>query len=85
MSVREPLRVRLTDERHATELARQLTGLDDTSVQADGPGWEVVVACTVTDSVIVRVLDSLRRTLAGQPTATALVLLDGCEYHFEAE
>jgi hypothetical protein len=86
MAVREPLRVRVTDERHANGLAEELIGVDDVSVQHDGgDGWEVVVDCTLTDRIVVRVLDGLRRTLAGDPTASALLLMDGREYQLQGE
>jgi hypothetical protein len=80
-----PFKVRLGDERHAAGLAQELKAIDGISVERDDPWWEVVIDGAVTDRLVVSVLDGLRRTLAGEPTATACVVLDGREYQFESE
>lgn len=85
MAGSEPLKVRLCDERHAAELAHELTGIEEISVHRNGCGWEVVVDCAMTDRIISRVLDSLRRTLAGGPAGAAFVSIDGREYEFDAD
>jgi hypothetical protein len=82
---RDPFKVRLGAERHATGLAHELEEIDDISVQHNGRWWEVVIGSVITDQVVVSVLDGLRRTLAEEPATTAVVFLDGREYQFEGD
>jgi hypothetical protein len=77
---REPLRVRLSEERHAVVLARELDDVEGLDVQRRDGNWEVTVDGSRGDRLIVRVLNAVSAALAGEPTATALVLLDGREY-----
>ena len=81
----EPFRIRLADERHAHELAHELAAIDGISVEQNGDPREVLIGGAITDRVVTGVLDGLRRALAGEPTATAWVFLDGREYQFESE
>jgi hypothetical protein len=81
----EPLRVRLAEERHAVALAHELVGLATLDVHAQDGGWEVTIEGVKSESLVVRVLEAVRRTLADQPTASAQVLLDGHEYVMQGE
>jgi hypothetical protein len=83
--VREPLRVRLAEEEQALALARELTGIDGLEVEPEDGGWQVSVSDRGSDRVVVQVLDAVRRALAGQPSASARVLLDGREYQLQGE
>jgi hypothetical protein len=80
-----PLRVRVAEERQAIALAQELIGIVRLDVYPENGAWEVALECGKTDRVLVRVLDAVRRTLAGEPTASALVLLDGRGPHMEGE
>ena len=42
-------------------------------------------ANNLTNNLVARVLDAVRRSLAGEPSASALVTLDGHEYHLQGE
>jgi hypothetical protein len=83
--VREPLRVQLAEEEQAHALARELTGIDGLEVGRYDGGWQVSVSELGGDRVVVQVLDAVRRALAGQPDASARVLLDGREYRLQGE
>jgi 3'-phosphoadenosine 5'-phosphosulfate sulfotransferase len=83
--VREPLRVRLAEEEQALALARELAGIDGLELGREDGGWQVSVSDRGGDRLVVRVLDAVRRALAGQPEASATVLLDGREYRLEGE
>jgi hypothetical protein len=84
-SMLEPLRVRLAEERHATALADELLGLARLDVQPQGGAWEVTIQDVKSDSLVTRVLDAVRRTLADQPDASAQVFLDGHQYRMQGE
>jgi hypothetical protein len=81
----EPFKIRLAAERHAAGLAHELAAIDGIRVERNGDRREVVIAGAITDRVVSSVLDGLRRAVAGDPTATAWVFLDGREYEFESE
>ena len=81
----EPLRIRLAEERHAVALANELGGVARLDVNAQDGGWEVTGDGVKSDSLVVSVLEAVRRTLANQPTASAQVLLDGHEYVMQGE
>jgi len=83
--VREPVRIRVDDERHAVALTQELFGIAGLEVQQDRDAWEVRLANVDGDRVVVQVLDAVRRALAGDPEATALVKLDGREYRMRGE
>ena len=76
-----PLRVRVAEERQAIALAQELIGIVRLDVYPENGAWEVALECGKTE----RVLDAVRRTLAGEPTASALVLLDGRGPHMQGE
>jgi len=83
--VLEPLRVWLAEEEQALALARELAGIDGLELGREDGGWQVSVSDRGGDRLVVRVLDAVRRALAGQPEASATVLLDGREYQLEGE
>ena len=93
--MREPLVVRVEDETRAIALAHELMLQGNTvvcSIVLTRPGlrrrdgaWEPAVDGADTDRLVVRVLDAVRQVLAGEPTATALVQMDGREYQMNGE
>jgi hypothetical protein len=82
---REPVRIRLGEERHAIALAHELVGLTRLDLRRETGCWEVAVGGAESGRLLVRVLDAVRGVLAGQPSASALVLLDGHEYRMQGE
>jgi 3'-phosphoadenosine 5'-phosphosulfate sulfotransferase len=83
--VREPLRVRLAEKEQALALARELAGIDGLEFGREDGGWQVSISDRGGDRLVVQVLDAVRRALAGQPHASATVLLDGREYQLQGE
>jgi hypothetical protein len=81
----EPLRVRLIDEHHAAALAHELGDLDGFELRPLDGIWEATVDGVLGDRVVVRVLNAVRRALAGDTTARAVVLLNGREYEVDGE
>jgi anti-sigma B factor antagonist len=77
----DPFRITVDEERQAVALAQELTGFSDVDLQRDRDRWVVSLRARHSANVVVRVLDAVRRSLAGDPTASALVTLDGREYH----
>jgi len=82
--VREPLQVRLAEEEQALALTRELAGIGGLEVGRENGGWQVSIG-DGGDRMVVHVLDAVRRALAGQPTASATILLDGREYQLQGE
>ena len=80
-----PLRVRLSEERHATALAQELRDLEGFALQRVNGHWDATVAGVLGDKIIVRVLNAVRTALDGEPSASALVFLDGREYEVQAQ
>jgi hypothetical protein len=83
--MREPLKVRLNEEAQAHAVVRELAGIDGVAVEPGSGAWEVTVGDRNGDRLVVAVLDAVRRALAGQPTESALVFLDGHEYQLQGE
>jgi len=83
--VREPLRVRLREKEQALALAHELAGIDGLECGREDGGWQVSISDRGGDRLVVQVLDAVRRALAGQPDASATVLLDGREYQLHGE
>ena len=83
--MKEPLKVRLAQEEHAQAVVRELAGIDGVALQGAGGAWEVTVGNGTGDRLVVAVLVAIRRALTGQPTASALVFLDGREYQLQGE
>jgi hypothetical protein len=85
----DPLRISFDEERHAVALAQQLNGVSDVDLHAERDRWVVSLRArhtnNLTNNLVVRVLEAVRRSLTGEPTATALVTLDGHEYHLQGE
>jgi len=79
----DPLRITVDKERHAVALAQELIGFSDVDLHPERDGWVVSLRAGHTDNLAVRVLDAVRRSLAGEPTASALVTLNGHEYHMQ--
>jgi hypothetical protein len=82
---REPLRVRVDEEPRAAALADTLGELAAVELRPDGAGWEVVVDYAGSGPLLVSVLNAIRDALAGQSSASALVLFDGHEYWMRGE
>jgi outer membrane lipoprotein SlyB len=75
----------LSEEAQAHALVRELAGINGVAVGGVAGAWEVTVGDGTGDRLVVAVLDAVRRALTGQPTASALVLLDGREYQLQGE
>lgn len=83
MSSVNPLRVTVDEERHAIALAHELMAVSDVDLRPERDKWVVSLSAGRTNNFVVRVLDAVRRSLAGSPTASALVTLDGHDYHMQ--
>jgi hypothetical protein len=81
----DPLRITVDEERQAVALAHELISVSDVDLHPEGDGWVVSLSAGHADNFVVRVLDAVRRSLAGDPPASALVTLDGREYHMQGE
>ena len=81
----EPLRIRVGEERHAAALADELAGLAPIEVGRTSDAWEVSIDGLQTSTLVVSTLEAIRRTLSGQPSATAEVVLDGDTYRIDGE
>jgi anti-anti-sigma factor len=79
----DPLRITVHEERQAVALAQELIGVSEVDLQRKGDRWVVSLKAGHTGNLVVPVLDAVRRSLAGEPTASALVTLDGHEYHMQ--
>jgi anti-anti-sigma factor len=79
----DPLRITVDEERQAVALAEELIGVSDVDLHPERDRWVVSLKARHTDNLVVRALDAVRRSLAGKPTASALVTLDGHEYHMQ--
>jgi anti-sigma B factor antagonist len=77
----DPLRITVDEERHAVALAQELIGVSDVDLHPERDGWVVSLRAGHTDNLVVRVLHAVRRSLGGEPTASAT--LDGHEYHMQ--
>jgi hypothetical protein len=81
----EPLRVRLSEERQAEAVARELRGVVRFDLEHREGRWEVTVRGVLGDKLVVRVLNAVRRGLDGKSAAPAFVLLNGREYELDGE
>ena len=85
----DSLRISFDEERHAVALAQRLSGVSDVDLHPERDSWVVSLRAghtnNLTNNLIARVLDAVRRSLAGEPTVSALVSLDGHEYHLQGE
>jgi hypothetical protein len=80
-----PLVVTLASEHHAAVVAGELGALGAVDLKRDGASWHVSVRRVPSDAIVVQVLDAVRAALRGDPGASALVRLDGREYHMNGE
>ncbi|HST14716.1 MAG TPA: hypothetical protein VLJ44_07700 [Gaiellaceae bacterium] len=78
------LRVRLSEERHAAALEKELGDLAGFDLQRLDGHWDATVDGVLGDK-LVRVLNAVRAALGGEPSASALVFLDGREYEVGAQ
>jgi anti-sigma B factor antagonist len=79
----DPFRITVDEERQAVALAQELIGVSDVDLQCERDRWVVSLRARHSDNLVVRVLDAVSRSLAGDPTASAVVTLDGREYHMQ--
>ena len=80
----EVLRIRFREERHAVAFADGLAG-PAPEVSRNGHSWEISIDDLQTKGFLVSTLEAIRRTLSGQPSATAEVVLDGDTYQMRGE
>jgi hypothetical protein len=78
-------RITVDEERHAIALARVSTASRRSTFYRERGKWVVSLKTRRTDNLVVRVLDAVRRSLAGEPLVSARVTLDGHEYHMQGE
>ena len=84
--MREPLRIRFLEERHAVALADELAELAPIEVGPTSDAWEISIDDLQTKALLViSTLEAIRHTLSGQPSATAEVDLGGDTYRMLAE
>ena len=81
----EPLRIRVGEERHAVALAHELARLGPIEVSRNSDAWEISIDGVQTSDLVVSTLEAIRRTLSGQPSATAEVVLDGDTHQMRGE
>ena len=81
----DPVRITVDEERQAVALGQELIGVSDVDIQPERDRWVVSLKTRHGNDLVVRVLDAVRRSLAGEPTASALVNLHGHEYHMQGE
>jgi hypothetical protein len=81
----DPIRITVDEERQAVALAQELIGVSDVDFHSERDRWVVSLKPGHTHNLVVRVLDAVRRSLAGEPTAWALVTLDGHEYRMQGD
>lgn len=77
--------IRFDEERQAATLVSTLKGIATAEVRRRAGRWEVRFDGAKTDSMVVRVLDAIRSTLAGDEGASAHILLDGHKYVMHAD
>jgi len=75
------LRITVDEERQAVTVASELTDVSEVDLHSERDRWVVSLKAGHSDNLVVRVLDAVRRSLAGEPTASALVTIDGHDYH----
>ena len=81
----ELLRVRFHEERHAVALAGELAGLAPIEVSRNSHAWEVSIDDLRSKGFLVSTLEAVSRTLSGQPSATAEVVVNGDSYQMRGE
>jgi len=63
----DPLQITVDKERHAVALAQELIGFSDVDLHPERDKWAVSLRAGHTNNLFVRVLDAVRRSLAGAP------------------
>jgi hypothetical protein len=81
----EPLRIRVDREAYAIALGRDLSSLGTVDLRPYGLQWELALHGPKTDRVVNRVLEAVRRTLDGQVSDVAEIILDGRTYRMQGE
>jgi hypothetical protein len=67
----DPFRITVDEEQQAVALAQELIGFSEVDLQRDRDRWVVSLRARHSANLVVRVLDAVRRSLAGDPTASA--------------
>ena len=80
----KPLRIRFREERYAVALTDELAG-HGPIVTRRSHAWEISIDDLQTKDFLVSTLDAVRRTLSGQPSATAEVVVNGDTYQMRGE
>jgi hypothetical protein len=80
----EALVIRVAGQGQATLLAAELALYATAEVRRHNGRWEVALAGAKTDRLVVLALEAVQRSLDGDPSSTAQVLLDGREYRMHA-
>lgn len=81
----EPLRIKVDEECHAVAIAYELARLGPIEVSRNSDAWEVSLDGRQTSDLVVSTLEAIRRSLSGQPSVTAEVVLAGDTYHMRGE
>jgi hypothetical protein len=81
----KPLRIRFREERYAVALTDELAGLAPIEITRRSHAWEISIDDLQTKDFLVSTLDAVRRTLSGQPSATAEVVVNGDTYQMRGE
>ena len=80
----ETVLIRVAEEGRATQLAAELAVYANAEVRRYEGGWEVALSGAKTDRLVAIALEAVQRSLDGDPSSTAKVLLDGREYRMHA-
>jgi hypothetical protein len=81
---REMLQIRVAQESRASDLAGELAEYARVEVRTRGDEWEVALGGAKTDRLVAVALEAVQRSLDGDPSSTAQVLIDGREYRMHA-
>jgi hypothetical protein len=81
----ERLRIRFVEERQAVAFVDEFAKLAPIEVGRTSDAWEVSIDGLQTGTLVVSTLEAIRRTLSGEPSATAEVVLDGDTYRIDGE
>jgi hypothetical protein len=77
---RETIRIRVGQRGRASALADELAEYAQVDLRPRGEEWEVGLAAAKTDRLVAFALEAVQRSLDGDPSSTAQVLMDGREY-----
>jgi len=79
------LRITVDEERQAVAVASELIDVSEVDLHSERDRWVVSLKAGHSNNLVVRVLNAVRRSLAGEPTASALVTIDGHDYHMHGD